>query len=99
MGTTGLVPGAGINKEESGYRQHEKCLSCVHFYGPNSCDIVDGNISPEAVCNRWEVKETSRGGKDGEFYKEQYERGTKYAKDLDESGAGFYVKAYERKKK
>lgn len=89
MGTSGLVPGAGIRKDEVRYRQHEKCLSCIHFYGPNSCDTVDGNISQEAVCERWEVKE-AEVGKDGEFYQEAYESG-KFRKNPGyESGAKFY---------
>lgn len=95
---TGLVSGARVPKEEVRYRQHEKCLSCIHFYAPNSCDVVAGNISPEAVCDRWEVKELSSGAKDGEFYKQAYESG-KYRKNPGyESGAKFYINEYEKGK-
>jgi len=66
----GIMAGAGLSKDEVNYRQHEKCMSCGHFYG-NSCDLVSGNISSEAVCNRWEIKDTRNEGKDGDFYKEQ----------------------------
>ena len=98
MSTSGIVAGAGARKDEVRYRQHEKCLSCIHFYGPNSCDIVQGNISPEAVCDRWEVKESEQG-KDGEFYKEAYESG-KYRKNPGyESGAEFYIREAEKRKK
>jgi hypothetical protein len=95
---TGLVAGAGIRKDEVRYRQHEKCLSCIHFYGPNSCDTVAGNISPEAVCDRWEVREADQG-KDGEFYKNAYESG-KWTKNPGyESGAKFYQDQYEKGQK
>ena len=70
----GLVPGAGLNKEEVSYRQHEKCFTCTHFYYPNSCEIVDGNISPDAVCKKWEVKPRMNEGKDGEFYNAEYQK-------------------------
>ena len=70
----GLMPGAGLNKEEVNYRQHEKCKTCMHFYYPGSCDIVDGNISAEAVCAKWGMLPKDNGGKDGEFYQEEYTR-------------------------
>jgi hypothetical protein len=69
--TSGIVGPARLSKEEVNYRQHEKCLSCTHFYGPNSCDIVDGNISPEAVCIKWEVKPPARP-KDGAFFAQEF---------------------------
>jgi len=94
-GTTGLMPGAGLNKEDANYRQHEKCLSCIHFYGPNSCDVVQGNISPEAMCNRWEVKEQGEG-KDGEFYQNEFNKGNKPQRDPDDTGAGFYKDTYNK---
>ena len=71
---SGIVAGAGLDKDAVNYRQHEQCLSCTHFYHPNSCDIVQGNISPDNVCNKWEVKPKSDMGKDGAFYREEYER-------------------------
>jgi len=70
----GLVPEAGLNKEEVNFRQHEKCNTCVHFYYPGSCDMVDGNISPDTVCNKWEVKPRTNEGKDGEFYNAEYQK-------------------------
>ena len=71
---SGIVPGAGLNKEEVNYRQHEKCKSCDHFYYPGSCDIVDGNISPDTVCDKWEVKPKQASGMDGEDYQREYEK-------------------------
>lgn len=62
---------ARLSQEEVNYRQHEKCLTCTHFYAPNSCDIVDGNISPEGVCVKWAVRPPKRPI-DGDFYMEEY---------------------------
>ena len=67
----GILAGAGLNKEEVNYRQHEKCSSCTHFYYPNSCDVVDGNIAPDTVCNKWEIK-PKQEGKDKDFYMNEY---------------------------
>jgi len=36
--------------------------------------VVDGNISPETVCNKWEVKPRMNDGKDGEFYNAEYQK-------------------------
>jgi len=68
---SGIVPGAGIDKNKVNYRQHEQCSSCVYFFPLNSCEIVDGNISPDNVCDLWEVKKNNEG-KDAEFYLSQY---------------------------
>ena len=46
----------------------------MHFYYPNSCEIVDGNISPDNVCKKWEIKPRKNEGKDSEYYKEEYEK-------------------------
>ncbi len=27
-----------------------RCASCVHFASPSSCDIVDGDVSPQGWC-------------------------------------------------
>ena len=68
---SGIKAGAGLTKESVNYRPYEKCSLCMHFYPMNSCEIVDGNISPEAVCTKWEFKKKDEG-KDGEFYKAEY---------------------------
>ena len=74
MGDSGLVAPKGLNKDEVNYRQHEKCKTCTHFYYPGSCDLVDGNISPDAVCNKWAIKPPTEEGKDGSFYQEEYSK-------------------------
>ena len=70
----GLMAGKGLNKEEVNYRLHEKCNTCNYFYHPGSCEKVDGNISPDAVCNKWEIK-AKREPIDGEFYQSEYNKG------------------------
>lgn len=69
----GIMAGAGIKKEEVNYRQHEQCSTCDHFYPQNSCDIVDGNISPDNVCDKWEIK-SKQVPRDGKFYQEMYNK-------------------------
>ena len=70
---SGLVEGKGLNKEEVKYRHFEQCKTCMHFFYPTSCDIVDGNISSDAVCNKWAMVPKDEG-KDGAYYQEEYEK-------------------------
>jgi len=53
-----VIPGSGIMveesktpKEEAGYRHHEKCGTCGHYNSNRQCDVVEGNIAPDSVCN------------------------------------------------
>ncbi len=71
--TSGIVSGAGLRKEDVNYRQHEKRSTCMHFYPLNSCDIVDGNISPDGVCNKWEIRPAPQP-KDGQYYMDEYRK-------------------------
>ena len=73
MPTSGIVAGAGHNKEEVNYRLHEKCKTCNYFYFPGSCEIVEGNISPDAVCDKWEI-EDKKEPMDGDGYKAEYDK-------------------------
>lgn len=34
----------------------QKCSTCANFIAPNSCKLVDGQISPEGWCNLWAKK-------------------------------------------
>ena len=70
----GLVPDARLRKDEVNYRQHEKCSTCMHFYPANSCDFVDGNISPDGVCNKWEIRPKFQEGRDASFYQDEYRK-------------------------
>ena len=75
---TGLVAGAGLSKETVNYRLHEECQTCAYFYPANSCRKVAGNISPKAVCNLWELTDstgkTRRAGK--EFFEKEHNKPT-----------------------
>lgn len=62
-----------LNKDEVNYRQHEKCNTCNYFYYPNMCEIVKGNISPDAVCDKWEIK-PKKEPMDGESYMAEYNK-------------------------
>jgi len=73
MPTSGIVAGAGLSKEEVNYRLHEKCATCTYFYPANSCEIVQGNVSADAVCNKWEIKPKPEP-MDGESYKAEYRK-------------------------
>ena len=73
---SGIVSGAGLDKDKVNYRQHEQCSACMHFYPLNSCDLVDGNISPDNVCDHWEVKKKSEG-KDADYYMDEYKKDKK----------------------
>jgi len=62
-GTPGVAPGtSSYVKEEVGYRQatdsKTSCANCAHFIrkaqqslGQGMCDLVAGQISPNAVCD------------------------------------------------
>lgn len=34
-----------------------KCVNCAFFQGGNRCEIVEGDIEPEAICKLWIIKE------------------------------------------
>ena len=70
----GLMPGARISKEEVKYRQHEKCMSCDHFYPSGTCELVAGTISPDNVCNRWEIRSAEPRYRDREFFENEYDK-------------------------
>ena len=63
----GLVPAARISKEQVNYRQFEKCGTCIYFFD-GSCELVNGNIASDAVCDLWSLTKISNRAKDGKFY-------------------------------
>jgi len=70
----GMMPDSkALNKDDVNYRQHEKCMTCNYFYHPNTCEIVQGNISSDAVCDKWEIK-PKKEPMDGESYKAEYDK-------------------------
>ena len=44
-----------IAKANAGYEDHphgaDHCHDCEHFENPQSCTVVEGTISPRAVCH------------------------------------------------
>ena len=77
---TGVVAGAGIAKDKVNYRlapedSQEKCKTCAYFYPLNSCKKVSGNISPEAVCDLWELTDSATKHRpDKKFFQREYEK-------------------------
>lgn len=37
--------------------QGMKCINCSFFQGGNRCEIVEGDIAPEAICKLWVIRE------------------------------------------
>lgn len=70
---SGIVSGAGKTKDSVNYRHHEKCSTCMNFYPLNSCVIVDGNISPDNVCDDWAIRPPAQM-KDGDFFLKEHQK-------------------------
>jgi len=34
------------------------CSNCEYFQGGKACEIVEGNIEPDAICKLWIIKES-----------------------------------------
>ena len=34
-----------------------KCINCSFFQGGNRCEVVAGEIKPEAICKLWVIRE------------------------------------------
>lgn len=49
-----------ISKAQAQYRDRpkddQKCGNCLHFIAPDSCSLVEGNISPDGWCMLWTQK-------------------------------------------
>lgn len=55
-----LAQAGKMNKAQAQYQDQpkgdQKCSNCMHFIAPNSCLLVEGNISPEGWCMLWVKK-------------------------------------------
>ena len=55
-----LAQGSKVNKEQAQYQDQpkndQKCDNCMHFIPPDSCMLVEGNISPNGWCKFWVKK-------------------------------------------
>ena len=69
------APVSKVEKNVVDYRPMEKCSLCVTFYPPNSCSEVEGNISPDAVCNKFNIRESSKPW-NKQFYAQEYQKET-----------------------
>ena len=69
----GLTEGGRQGKDKVNYRQLQKCGVCDHFYAPRTCDLVDGTISPDCVCDRFEIKSTTQY-RDKEFFVNEFNK-------------------------
>jgi len=67
----------GLLKTEVNYKISKKkalrCQNCDYFIRNGSCEVVDGNISPDGVCDRWYLPGKNEP-KGAEFYKKQARR-------------------------
>lgn len=72
--TSGIVGPARLSQQEVNYRGGEKCALCTFFYPLNSCEIVEGNISAEGLCDRFQIRrDKPNEGKDGTFFAMEFE--------------------------
>ena len=49
--------GAHYMEENPFAEEGMKCSNCVFFVGGRKCEIVSGNIAPEAICKLWIIRE------------------------------------------
>lgn len=56
----GFAEAGKMNKTQAKYQDKpkgdQKCANCMHFIAPNTCMVVEGNISPDAWCSLWVKK-------------------------------------------
>ena len=61
-------------KDEANYRLGSKCMNCIHFIAnmasnmTATCELVQGAISPEAVCDLFESSEPTKEYMNKEFF-------------------------------
>jgi hypothetical protein len=66
----------GLSKDYVNYKIAKKktlrCSTCDNFYPPGAkCELVEGNISPECVCDKYHLGGSRLDGKDRTFYEKQ----------------------------
>ncbi len=62
------------SKSEVNYRNFQACRNCNYFYTSGMCELVEGNISPEGLCNLWEPMEKPPVYKDKEYFQQQFNK-------------------------
>lgn len=68
----GLMPDARKDKATVNYRRNERCGQCDYYYPSGTCELVAGAISPDMVCDLFEVKTEHPQGKDRSYYESEY---------------------------
>lgn len=63
-----------LSKEEVRYRNLEACRTCGFYEQSGKCEIVDGNISPDTTCDKYQLREKSPEAKHADFYMSEYEK-------------------------
>ena len=58
-------------KEVVNYRTHERCGNCGHNLNNGQCEVTDGNINSDNVCDQWTLIE-SRPYYNKDFYKTEF---------------------------
>ena len=61
-------------KAEVSYRNFQACRNCNYFYASGACELVEGPISADGVCDIWEQLERPSVYKDRDFFQREYER-------------------------
>jgi hypothetical protein len=69
----GIQPGARSSKDEVNYRPSEKCGLCTHFQ-TGHCDLVEGNIATDAICDKYEIKPATSPYRDKAFFQTAFEK-------------------------
>jgi hypothetical protein len=53
---SGKISKASVDYRVAPYPGRRRCGNCVMFYGLWCCTLVEGGISPLAVCDRWQAR-------------------------------------------
>ena len=72
MSNPDLIAPQPYSKEEVKYRHHESCKTCSNYNGRIRCNLVRGNVSPDAVCSKWTMQEAVVGVTNKEFFEKAY---------------------------
>lgn len=67
-----MIIGEKANKEVVNYRNMSSCGTCTNYNSPTGgCKLVEGNISPKMVCDKYAIKEVAPY-RDKEFFEKEY---------------------------
>ncbi len=61
------------DKTDVNYRNAEKCQMCDFFLN-GKCEKVEGNISPDATCDLWQIRSRRTGAIGAEYYQDEYNK-------------------------